>query len=363
MNSGLLILILLVLRAALLTAQDDEKDARCKQYLQTPLPTEAQAVVQPKAWPNCDSYKSYSGLGRKVDYDAARQCAWQERLATQAELEPRYTVGSIFGGSAMLTALYANGEGVKANLALAARFACEAGGAPAEIGIRLDHLESRGKPGPEKAKFDFCDDITSGFMEGFCAGYSSEIGDQTRESAIKELLARMPKGLRQGFDDLVRAEQAYSRAHGSGEIDSSGTARAMYAIDAEDTLREDFVAALKLFEQGKGFPQGTDGEYRAVDAKLNSTYRSVLSNAEARKSDYGAVQPEQIRVAERAWLRYRDLFVAFALLRYPTVPKGAWLTLLTQDRTSILDGSFCDMDETEGKCAWQGDTWKPSPLP
>ena len=39
------------------------------------------------------------------------------------------------------------------------------------------------------------------------------------------------------------------------------------------------------------------------------------------------------------------------------------LVLLINDRISILDGSFCDMDAEDGPCAEKGDTWKPSLLP
>ena len=136
----------------------------------------------------------------------------------------------------------------------------------------------------------------------------------------------------------------------------------MYQIDAEDTLRDDFVAALQEFEAAR-FPAGSRQTYAQADALLNSAYRKALTEDEEHKSDYGAVQPDGIRRAERAWLKYRDAWLNFAKLRYSSVPDEAWLTLLTKDRTSVLDGSFCDMDAEDGPCAQRGDTWKPSPLP
>jgi hypothetical protein len=336
---------------------------KCKEYLNTPLPAEAQQAKAPTKWPECNSPNSYSGIGTKVDYAAARKCAWQERLAQQADIEPRYTVTSVFGGSAMLAVLYANGEGVPRSYDLALRFVCEAEGAPAEISIRIDDIESRRAKQTPQPRFDFCDDITSGFMEGFCAAFSSEIDNQKRNSDLRDLSNRMTDPQREAFQNLIKAEQAYARAHGSGEIDISGTARAMYEIDAEDTLRDDFLAALQLFEKRSGLPGGGSAEYREADQQLNIAYQKSISDAQAHKSDYGSIQPEGIRNAERAWIRYRDAFVAYALLRYPSVPKEAWLTLLTHDRTAILDGSFCDMDDVDGHCARKGDTWKPSPLP
>lgn len=342
---------------------DDATQAKCKQYLQIPLPSEAAAVPIPKQWPECNSYKLYSGIGTKVDYAAARQCAWSERLAQQAGLEPQYSVASVFGGSAMLAVLYTNGDGTPRDLHLAGRFVCEAEGAPKEIEIRLEHIESlHDDKKSSESIFEFCDDMTSGFMEGFCAAYGSEIQDQRREDSIKSITSQFTSAQLVAFNSLLKSEQSYAHAHAAGEIDTSGTARAMYQINAEDTLREDFTEALRTFEAGK-YPKGSARDFQDADARLNSEYRKAMSDAEQHKADYGAVRPEGIRNAQRAWLKYRDSWVAFARLRYPTVSDQAWLVLLTNDRTSVLDGSFCDMDDVEGPCAPQGDTWKPSPLP
>ena len=340
-----------------------ETQAKCAQYLKTPLPAEAAQVAAPKQWPDCNSYKFYTGLGAKVDYSAARACAWEERLATQADLEPKYTVASVFGGSAMLATLYANGKGVERNIPLALRFACEEGWAPAEFDGRIEHLESlQDKPADPANEFSYCDDVTSGAMQGYCAAYDREIADQDREKTLTAIPQNFTEPQRAAFADLVKAEAAYASAHGKGEIDASGTARAMFQIDAEQTLRDDFVVAVQSFESGK-LPNGSAETYAAADKRLNQAYQAALAVSEAHKSDPGAVQPEGIRDTERAWITYRDAWVAFARLRYPRVPSEAWLTLLTKDRTSILDGSFCDMDAVDGRCGRQSDVWKPSPLP
>jgi uncharacterized protein YecT (DUF1311 family) len=367
MGKQLHMVCLALICVAPLMAQLENSDTttqnKCRGYLKTPLPSEADAVEQPKVWPACDSHKFYSGIGNKIDYAAARKCAWSERLASQADIEPRFTTAGVFGGAAMLAVLYANGESVERNLPLALRFACEAGGAPAEISIRLEHIESFSAKTPKAAtKFDFCDDITSGFMEGFCAAWGSELADQKRSVQLNAISAQLSPSQREAFGRLIKAEEAYSRAHAIGEIDLSGTARAMYQTDAEQTLRDDFLAALQSFESGR-YPEGSARTYRDADARLNAVYRKAISNAEEHMKDYGSVQPDGIRDAERAWLKYRDAWITFVKLRYTSVPMESWLVLLTNDRTSILDGSFCDMDAVEGPCAQQGDTWKPSPLP
>jgi uncharacterized protein YecT (DUF1311 family) len=199
-------------------------------------------------------------------------------------------------------------------------------------------------------------------MQGFCAAYGSEMADVRRAETLDRIVSQFTPAQKSVFTDLRKSQEAYARAHAAGEIDTSGTARAMYQINEEDTLREDFIEALRVFESGK-YPRGSAQDSQDADVRLNSEYRKVLSEAEKHKSEYGAVQPDGIRNAERAWLKYRDAWVEFAKLRYPAASDHAWLVLLTNDRVSILDGSFCAMDDMEGTCAQQGDTWKPSPLP
>jgi uncharacterized protein YecT (DUF1311 family) len=165
---------------------------------------------------------------------------------------------------------------------------------------------------------------------------------------------------RDAFAVADRAEEAYAQAHARGEIDLSGTARAMFQIDAEQSLRDDFLAAVESFEKGSLPVEQAAAE---ADERLNTTYRKTMSEADKHKTEYGAVQPDGIRGAERAWLRYRDAWLAFAKQHYPAVSAEAWLTLLSNDRTTVLDGSFCDMDAEDGPCAQKGDAWKPFPLP
>lgn len=69
MTKQLVVALLLLIPVAPLAAQLEDADAqtraKCTEYLKTPLPAEALATATPKAWPECESYKSYSGLGEK----------------------------------------------------------------------------------------------------------------------------------------------------------------------------------------------------------------------------------------------------------------------------------------------------------
>ena len=60
--------------------------ADCSAYESIPLPAEAEKTPVPKTPPACASYRSYRGIARPVNYSKARACAWQERLAQEADL-------------------------------------------------------------------------------------------------------------------------------------------------------------------------------------------------------------------------------------------------------------------------------------
>jgi len=101
--------------------------ADCSAYASIPLPAEAEKVPIPKTPAVCASYRSYRGIERPVDHAEARACAWQERLAQKADLgqNQQEPIAWVVGGSLILADIYFNGAGVKRNIPLAMRFACE----------------------------------------------------------------------------------------------------------------------------------------------------------------------------------------------------------------------------------------------
>ncbi len=110
----------------------------CSAYAAVPLPADAKNLPIPKVFPACASYRSYRGIGRSVNYSEARACAWQERQAQRAELgqNPAEPTTWIVGGSLILADIYFNGAGVKRDVPLAIRFACESEEGMATLALR-----------------------------------------------------------------------------------------------------------------------------------------------------------------------------------------------------------------------------------
>jgi uncharacterized protein YecT (DUF1311 family) len=277
--------------------------------------------AQTKALKGCSAETLYYGEGVKPDYVQARLCAFSEDDGAD---------DNVFGGSTILMQVYANGLGVPRNLDLATAYACQIEGAPAEIDGRVLHVQAMNtKPG----RLDYCDDITSGLAEGYCQSRASGQASVGRDARLAALAARLPPAAKPLYPPMKTAFDAFVDAHGDGEVDLSGTARAAMEIQEEDSVRDQFVKDLARLVSG-GWPAAVDAQ--AADAKLNDSYRQALAWAGGKNND-STIKPEDIRKAQRAWLAYRDAFARFAATAAPSIARDAVLARLTKLRTAELD--------------------------
>jgi len=283
-------------------------------------PTPAQA----RALPGCDSEALYYGIGRPADPVKARQCAF---------LEMERDAGSVFSGRTMLMTIYANGVGARRDLDVAIHLACGVDGAPAESHGRVSHLAELRDRSWSGSDFGYCDAITSGLAMGYCAGHDARIAGARRDARLAQLSARWTPRERRLLAPLRQAVDAYATAHGEGEIDLTGTARGAMTVGAEEALRDEFLAMIERLETGRA-PHFSTARFQAADAALNAAYREAMRGPFYESP--GSVTREGIQTAERAWLRYRDAFLAFAALRYPQLPRDSLAAWLTEQRTLLL---------------------------
>ncbi|HEX8239144.1 MAG TPA: lysozyme inhibitor LprI family protein [Allosphingosinicella sp.] len=274
----------------------------------------------------CDSEALYYGIGMPSDPVRARQCAF---------LEAERDDGGVFSGRTMLMTIYANGRGARRDLDVAIHLACGIEGAPMESHGRVSHLAELKAKGWKGQDFHFCDDITSGLAMGYCESHEAGMAGARREAALAAMTSGWSVREKQAFARLRTAHNAYVEAHGSGEVDLSGTARAAMAIAAEESLRDELVEVLERLRSGRALPTPA-ARLPAEDAALNAAYRRRLRETGGEDSGVGAVTAEGIRAAERAWLRYRDSFLAFAAVKFPRVPRNELAAWLTRQRTARL---------------------------
>jgi uncharacterized protein YecT (DUF1311 family) len=283
----------------------------------------------------CNSEASYYGDNGSTDMVRARKCAYLERA--NGDKDP-------VAGSAVLTMIYANGMGVPRNLPLATKFACEAGGAAAEIDGRIEHLQQlASKPSP--GRFDICDDITSGFMQGFCTRISADQANGRRADMLALLTRSYDYTQKQAWAVLRKAADAYFHAHAESEVDLSGTGRAAYEIADQQYNEKIFLDNLKTLETGK--LKAVDA--KQADARLNAVYRRVMADPQLQPANdgttaFGTITAKGVRVDQRLWLAYRDAWLRFAAARKPALSPDKVSAWITTQRIDDLRGLLPSKD-------------------
>ncbi len=250
----------------------------------------------------CDTETLLYGIGAPRDVVRARQCAYVETGADNS-----------LGGVAALMTLYANGWGVKRDLDLASRFACDVEGAPAELELRLKHLAKLKANGPEAKPFDTCDDVTSGMWQGICNARDERIKDLARDHAINEALSGWNEQESAAYKQFAVVQQKYIEAQ-AGEVDASGTDRDVEWQEAERVIRDRDLAKLRRLNREAG--SGAKPEQRATsDQELNLAYQRVMKADAGTWEGMGTVKPEDVRTAQRAWINYRDAWLQLAKVK------------------------------------------------
>lgn len=89
-----------------------------------------------------------------------------------------------------------------------------------------------------------------------------------------------------------------------------------------------------------GFRQFTEKEYADADAELNAEYKRTIAGSPANCADNdlddACISQQEIRAMERAWLAYREAWVAYAAIKWPNVPAITFRILLTLQQAKRL---------------------------
>jgi uncharacterized protein YecT (DUF1311 family) len=283
--------------------------------------------------PDCDSTAFYFGIGRPVDYDAARRCAWVERA------HPDPTVSNIFAGPGVLSMIYANGKGVPPDFAMARRLVCESDwAAPAETEGRLDILANDEKVGKVQP-FDLCDTATSGLSEGWCASIDTRLSQTRRQESIDLIGDKLPASAQPAFHALRAAEDTFDDLRSSHEVDLSGTGRAAFELEEQDKLRDQFLINLQRVTA----PTFTSPvPLKTADGNLNVAYHALKASMPPKEltgemsTSYGTLGFDGVQKTQRAWLTLRDAWVAFATALHGAATPDQVAAVITEQRAHQL---------------------------
>ena len=271
----------------------------------------------------CDAEALYYGIGVRRDPERARLCAFTQDPG-HPSLEP-------FAGRAMLMTIYANGNGARRDLDLAIHLACGiAGLAPAEYDARVNHLARLRGARPRGRTFHYCDDISGGLAEGLCSAHRAALARPQREAALRALIARWTPEEKAAFEPLRRAFEEFVAASAAGDLASASLRGRL-----EQGLRDQFAEMLQRLSNGRA-PRFTTGQFGTEDLQLNQAYRARLEDE--RQYDAPGISVASLQNAQRAWLRYRDAFLAFARVKYPNVQRDSLAAWITRNRSEIIPG-------------------------
>jgi len=290
--------------------------------LNPPVADQARQFISPK----CDSRSFYYGMGKPIDYVKARTCAYAERKSGSDETDN-------FSGSAILMMIYANGYGVKKNIALAERFACVIPASEAEMEGRIKHLENLKNTSKQTSAFDLCDDITSGFMMGECAILGDDLNKPEREQKLAAIQKNWNQREKSAFQRLKNAANHFTKIRSEEEIDLSGTARTVFLIGEANIQQRDFTESLKLLELNQA-PHYSLAQFKDADQKLNFLFQKLIHG---NTLPQGTITQESVQKTQKAWIQYRDAWLAFAKIKYSQYSSESIAAWFTKKRNHMLD--------------------------
>jgi uncharacterized protein YecT (DUF1311 family) len=288
----------------------------------------------------------YYGTDGAPDYAAARSCAlsqWHnlKRPLDTLPLPDERVIMPI----ATLVMIYTNGNGVPSNVDLAIHIVCVDDPPTAswpsfdEVIARL--LQIKAHP---TQKFDFCSSgIDFWKSVGYeCLGIQEKLEENQHMAPLSKLMTTWTSPQKAAFAKMMKSRSTFVSQERDAET-TGGTGVGGQMMEAEHDLNLNLIDSTIRFDTGH-LPSFTHQDYVDSDKKLNLTYNTILSNLSGRKKEDYCKSPEMIRATERAWIAYRDDWVAFARLRWPQVSADSWLTLLTKERTDQLgDISECEL--------------------
>lgn len=263
---------------------------------------------------NCDSDSLYYGLEDELDYFKAKQCAL------------------INNHNDILTMIYANGKGVQINIDMALHFACLLDASPFEMSRRIYQLDKLRKSKNVKGDFDICDHATSREMTASCEDLVLRAEMKKQKNIIEFIKNRLtPKELI-AFQKLQDVSKLYFTARIDNEVERLAMGGLAFGIMEDRSLNERMMKDLKKTLKCKIFVYAHE-QYKKSDNQLNFFYKKIQRT---QSREYSSINPEGIKLTQRAWIKYRDSLSSFAYLKCPNISVENWNTLITNERVKEL---------------------------
>jgi len=263
---------------------DTNIDRNARWYKECRRVATVHATVPTPALPaSCRTFEYYD----RIDHAAISDRAWESVRACAEEGRER----------GVLAMLFANGLGVARDLDVATNYVCRDRGTPMELQLRVEHLMALQKSAAAP-RYDHCHFAASGDLIGCHVLVTQRRADTVAGDRFASWRRQLPEQQIDAFDLVLATSRAFTRAR-----------------------------------QGEGIYSGSNGAVNEAQ-KMVSEHLMAFEKGQV---NLGAAEPlsvadEEADTAQREWLSYRDAWIHFAALRYPTVPVDALKATLAQWR-------------------------------
>lgn len=292
----------------------------CSGVKEVPLPPQDRPSPEDKkALTNCVSQDLYFGFGQPADPVKARKCAYLELEQGKDDLD--------IAGRAILSMVYANGNGVERNYDLALKFACEMKGAPGDLAGNIHELQ-RFKDAQSAARYSICDHSAGPHLYKSCAILGDRFDSIERAHKISAITSQWSEKERRAFGPLQEAAQRFFASRASSEINLQPT----FEVQERAFLENGFVAKLQQLQRGE-LPSFSKTDWRKARSELDQVYAATQKDP---NRHWGTATAEGVRNTQELWISYRDAWVKFGKAKYPHVSGDSWRTWLTQERLVML---------------------------
>jgi hypothetical protein len=316
--------ILLIIAYCPAFSQTSITDPRAKQACASVEQVEPPAADRPtaaeeKALASCVSLDAYYGLGEPADPLKARKCAFAEMdRGTKSALS----------GKAILSMVYANGNGVERNYDVALKMACTIGDAPGDAAGRVYQLLRLKKENSE-ARFAICDHSSGRDLYEQCAILQARFDKVERDQQLEKFTASWSARDKKAFRAFWSEVERFAKVQASNGVDLEGT----FEIQEEVFLINRAMDTLKEFESGALPKHSADEAHTAQAAEAAEYLKTQTGSA----SQWGTLTRASVKNSEDEWQRYRSAWISFGKRKYPAVTEDSWNAWLDQERIQVLN--------------------------
>jgi uncharacterized protein YecT (DUF1311 family) len=174
-------------------------------------------------------------------------------------------------------------------------------------------------------------------MGGFCAFIRERQDEKERSYRLTEYRSKLTPPQKEIFDKLQITVREFAKLRGDKETDQMGSARSELVIEAQAAEMDTFESDLSDFGKGNT-PHFADKQFGDLDKNLNHIYQEIMHAKVDDNSRLGftTITKEDVKISQRAWLKYRDAWVSFGHVTYTSVDPISWKAFFTERRIKQL---------------------------